>query len=83
MKNRLSDLNNHLFAQIERLGDEDLPTEGLEAEIRRTGAMISVADAIIANGDLMLKATKLMAEHGVSVNGLMPQLEAPKSEGGR
>lgn len=31
-KNTLVDLNNHLFAEMERLGDEDLKGEELEAE---------------------------------------------------
>jgi hypothetical protein len=82
-KNRLKDLNDHLFAQIERLGEEDMTAEQIETEIRRTGAIVSVADAIISNGDLQLRATKLMAEHGVSVGSLMPQLPAPGREGGR
>ena len=39
MKNTLGDLNNHLFAQLEKLGDDDLKGNELEAEIRRSEAM--------------------------------------------
>lgn len=33
MKNTLSDLNNHLFAQLERLGEEDLDKEEIKKEV--------------------------------------------------
>ena len=56
MKNTLGDLNNHLFAEIERLGDEDLQGEALEQEIGRAKAVSSIASQIIANGHLVLKA---------------------------
>ena len=36
MKNTLGDLNNHLFAQLEKLGDDDLTGEELESELKRT-----------------------------------------------
>lgn len=39
MKNTLVDLNNHLFAELERLSDEDLTGEELEAEISRSKAL--------------------------------------------
>ena len=58
MKNTLGDLNNHLFAEIERLGDEDLQGEELEKEIDRAKAVTSVASQIIANGHLVLKSLK-------------------------
>lgn len=56
MKNTLSDLNNHLFAQLERLSDEELTGEALEKEINRTKAVTDVATQIIANSSLVLKA---------------------------
>lgn len=64
MKNKLSDLNNHLFAQIERLGDEDLDTDQIEKEAKRGEAIVAVADQIIRNADLKFKAASLLANHG-------------------
>lgn len=58
MKNKLIDLNNHLFAQLERLSDEDLTPEELQAEIQRSNAVTSVAKEIISNGRLVLDAQK-------------------------
>ncbi|HHT7202592.1 MULTISPECIES: hypothetical protein [Bacillus] len=56
MRNTLGDLNNHLFAQLERLGDEELVGEELEEEINRAKAVTDVATQIIANGSLVLRA---------------------------
>ncbi|WP_077621538.1 hypothetical protein [Sediminibacillus massiliensis] len=59
MKNTLGDLNNHLFAQLERLSDEDIDGEKLNEEINRAKAVTSVASKIIENGTLVLEAQKL------------------------
>ncbi|MEK8196230.1 MULTISPECIES: hypothetical protein [unclassified Lysinibacillus] len=58
MKNTLGDLNNHLFAQLERLSDEDLVGNKLTEEIERAKAVTSVANQIISNGSLVLQAQK-------------------------
>ena len=62
MKNSLEDLNNHLFAQIERLGEEDLKEEKLQLELNRTKAITSVATQIIQNGQLALEVQKALGE---------------------
>lgn len=66
MKNTLSDLNNHLFAQLERLGDEDLKGENLEEEIKRAETITKVSSQIIANGALVVKAMQVHGEYGRS-----------------
>lgn len=58
MKNTLGDLNNHLFAQLERLSDEDLKGEKLDEEIKRARSVNQVASQIIKNGALVLQAEK-------------------------
>jgi hypothetical protein len=62
MKNKLSDLNNHLFEQIERLNDDDLKGEDLTQEIHRAQAMCSVAGQVIAAGRLVLDASRAADE---------------------
>jgi hypothetical protein len=43
MKNRLIDLNNHMFAQMERLSDEDIKGDALNEEITRSKAVSNLA----------------------------------------
>jgi hypothetical protein len=64
MKNKLSDLNDHLFAQIERLGEEELTDEQIEKEAKRADAIVNIADQIIKNAELQLKTATLLAGHG-------------------
>ena len=63
LRNTLGDLNNHLFAQLERLSDEDLNGEKLSEEIERAKAVTTVANQIISNGTLVLQAQKFHTEY--------------------
>ncbi len=76
MKNKLSDLNNHLFAQLERLGDEDLSSEKIADEVKRSRAITDVAEQIISNADLQLKAANLLATHGDRFRPMLPMIES-------
>jgi hypothetical protein len=48
-----------LFAELERLSDEELQGEKLDEEIRRAEAVCSVSTQIISNGALAIKAEQL------------------------
>lgn len=74
MKNKLSDLNDHLFAQLERLSEEGLSKESIEQEVKRGAAIVGIADAIIAGAALQIQATKMIAEYGDIAVKHMPNL---------
>lgn len=80
MKNRLTDLNDHLFMQLERLSEEDLTPEQIEAEVKRAGAMVNVADKIVDNARLNLQACDLVAKHGDRFMKHLPMLSGPAPE---
>lgn len=56
VKNKLIDLNDHLFEQMERLNDDELKGENLAREIERAKSMTSIASQIISNARLALDA---------------------------
>lgn len=73
MQNHLSDLNNHLFAEIERLSDEELSGDDLETEIQRAKAINSTAQAIISNGNLALRAAEFK-DNAMSAHAAVPTM---------
>lgn len=61
-KNKLADLNDHLFEQLERLNDDSLTGEKLSAEIERSRAVGGIARNIIDNARLALDAQKALGD---------------------
>ena len=70
MKNTLTDLNNHLFAQIERLSEEKITPDKLEMESIRTRNITDVARQVILNAQLVLDAQ-------VQIHDIPEQKELP------
>ena len=61
-KNTLSSLNNLLFAQLKRLGNEELTQKELYEETERSKAVCAVSKNIIDNAKVALEGTKYMYE---------------------
>ena len=74
-KNKLSDLNDHLFMALERLNEEDITPEQIEAESKRAEAIIGVANQIIGNAKITLDAMRLVS------NGNLDTTELPETFG--
>lgn len=87
MKNKLADLNDHLFAQLERLSDEGLTSARIESEAKRGAAIVAVADQIIRNASLKIQAAKILSDHGLDPSAHLrldevrkpPMIEGKKS----
>lgn len=81
MRNKIIDLNNHLFAQLERLGDEELTPEQQDIEIRRAHAMTGIAKNLVENNKIIMDFLKLADKSGMDISkiktpiGLLPNPE--------
>lgn len=81
MKNRLLDLNNHLFGQLERLTEEGISPEQIDQEVKRADAIVAVSEQIIRNADISLKAVALVATHGDRFAAALPMISPPEPGG--
>lgn len=74
-KNKLGDLHNLLFAQMERLDNEDMSAEDFKKEMERSKAMSAVANQIIQNAKIVLDAQKFYDDRGDIEGQKPPMLE--------
>lgn len=82
MKNKLSDLNDILFAQLERLTSEDLPADQIEQEVSRTQSVVQIADRIVDTARLQLDGAKFIADQGGKPKQLPASLALPAATAG-
>lgn len=81
MKNKLSDLNNYLFEELERLNDDETLSnnEELEKELKRSKAITNVSNQIIQNANVVLKAKIHCDQFGDDLGEFL-RLGEPKNE---
>ena len=59
-KNKISDLRDHLFAALERIDDDTLTPEQIEAEVNKAKAISAIGSVIINSAKIevdFIKAT--------------------------
>ena len=73
--NKLADLKTKLFEQMDKLSKDDISSEELDKEMARSESMIKIANVIISNGDLALRAAKFKDDMLNADNKLPKMLE--------
>lgn len=68
MKNSLTDVNNYLFEELERLNDDEslMDEENFKKEIQRAKAVSNICSTIVSNANLVLNARKYADELGIN-----------------
>jgi hypothetical protein len=68
MKNKIQDLRNHLFEQMERLNNDELTPEQLSKEIQRAGAMSELGKVIVESAKTQVMAQKIIGKNNTLQN---------------
>jgi len=74
----LSQIDEILFAQMQRMASGLLKGDELLDEVRRTDGIVDLADKMLDGKKLQLDAAKLFANNGASVLPHLPQISPPK-----
>ena len=67
-KNKIDDLNNHLFAALERLNDESTTGDALSEEIERSKAIANIGGRVIDSMKVQLDFFTVMIDNGYRPN---------------
>ncbi len=82
MKNKVSDVRDHLVAMLERLGDDNLSPEEMNQVIERAKTTTMVATTYIGAVKVELDAIRLMDETGKLATAVgIPQQAAALPQG--
>lgn len=78
MKNKISDLRNHMFAALERLGNEDMSEEENKKEIERAKAISEVGKVIVESAKTEVLYAKLTRRKEAEPTEFLEIEEEPK-----
>jgi len=67
-KNKITDLNDHLFMALERLNDEEITGEKLMEEIERSKSIAMVGSKIIDSMKVQIEMFAKLNENGYRPN---------------
>jgi hypothetical protein len=73
MPNKITDLNDGLFAQFYRLQNTEITGEKLTEEIGRSKASVEVAQQIIASAALVTQACRLLGSSSIKLPALLTE----------
>lgn len=80
MKRSLNELNEFLFAALERLDEENITPEKLDLEVKRTAAIVDTADQIVKANLLQIRAAELANEYGADPTRYLVAIESKRDD---
>ena len=87
MKNKISDLRNHMFAALERLGSDDLTPEQLALEIQKATAISNIGKVLVESAKAEIMYAKMTGQRNEAPTSFLEQdkdgirkIERPKAE---
>lgn len=83
MKNKVSDVRDHLVAMLERLSDDSLSAEDMSLVIERAKTSTMVATTYIGAVKVELDAIRLMDDTGKLANAVSAPQQVPALPQGR